>query len=259
MLRLVLSLVLSSVLVLPGLAAAQESESAESRLILGPNAGNLGVGPEAGLRLNDHFGLRVGSNYISLENEREGQDPEFNFNVTPPAAGAMLDYYPFEGGFRLTGGLRYNAETPDLIEGPSRAITLGGLPFTPSSSRSTGTGQDYIGYAPYGGLGLQSRFWEGRLELVFDLGVYYHATSIRSSACPPPTVSDRAQTRADRARASRHGNASISASASGNLRARRPWRHRGWRNRPTGARAGGRPDAPACNPRYRSSAPSRTA
>jgi len=175
MLRLVLSLVLSSVLVLPGLAAAQESESAESRLILGPNAGNLGVGPEAGLRLNDHFGLRVGANYISLENEREGQDPEFNFNVTPPAAGAMLDYYPFEGGFRLTGGLRYNAETPDLIEGPSRAITLGGLPFTPSSSRSTGTGQDYIGYAPYGGLGLQSRFWEGRLELVFDLGVYYHA------------------------------------------------------------------------------------
>lgn len=175
MLRLVLSLVFSSVLVLPGLAAAQESESAESRLILGPNAGNLGVGPEAGLRLNDHFGLRVGANYIFLENEREGQDPEFNFNVTPPAAGAMLDYYPFEGGFRLTGGLRYNAETPDLIEGPSRAITLGGLPFTPSSSRSTGTGQDYIGYAPYGGLGLQSRFWEGRLELVFDLGVYYHA------------------------------------------------------------------------------------
>ncbi len=175
MLRLVLSLVLSSVLVLPSLAAAQESESAESRLILGPNAGNLGVGPEAGLRLNDHFGLRVGANYISLENEREGQDPEFNFNVTPPAAGAMLDYYPFEGGFRLTGGLRYNAETPDLIEGHASAFTLGGLPFTPSSSRSTGTGQDYIGYAPYGGLGLQSRFWEGRLELVFDLGVYYQA------------------------------------------------------------------------------------
>ena len=174
MLRLVSSLSLCAAL-LPGLAAAQEDASAESRLILGPNAGNLGVGPEAGLRLNDHFGLRVGANYISLESERGGPDPEFNFNVTPPAAGAMLDYYPFRGGFRLTGGLRYNAETPDLIEGPSSAITLGGLPFTPSDSRSPGTGQDQMGYAPYGGLGLQSSFWEGRLELVFDLGVYYQA------------------------------------------------------------------------------------
>ncbi len=173
--RLVLSLMFCTALVLPSLAAAQENENAESRLILGPNAGNLGVGPEAGIRLNDHFGLRVGANYVSFENEREGQEPEFNFNVTPPAAGAMLDYFPFEGGFRLTGGLRYKAETPDLIEGPSSAITLGGLPFTPSSSRSPGAGQNYIGYAPYGGLGLQSRFWEGRLELVFDLGVYYQA------------------------------------------------------------------------------------
>ena len=89
MLRLVLSLAISATLV-PGLAAAQESESAESRLILGPNAGNLagnlGVGPEAGLRLNDHFGLRVGANYISFEDEQDGQDREFNFNVTPPAA-----------------------------------------------------------------------------------------------------------------------------------------------------------------------------
>ena len=182
MLRFVSSLTLCAVLVLPGLAAAKDGESAGSRLMLGPNAGNLGLGPEAGMRLNDHFGLRVGANYVSLEIDSEEQDREFNFNVTPPAAGAMLDYYPFKGGFRLTGGLRYNAETPDLIEGPSSAITLGGLPFTPSSPHSPAVGQDYIGYAPYGGLGLQSSFWEGRLELVFDLGVYYQAQNDETDA-----------------------------------------------------------------------------
>ena len=94
----------------------------------------------------------------------------------------VLDYFPFESGFRLTGGIRYNAETPDLIEGPSSAITLGGLPFTPSGGRSPGAGQDFIGYAPYGGLGLQSRFWEGRLELIFDLGVYYQAPDDETDA-----------------------------------------------------------------------------
>jgi hypothetical protein len=173
MVRLVSSLTLCVVLALPGLAAAQDGEGAGSRLILGPNSGNLGLGSEAGIRLGDHFGLRVGTNYLSLETAGDDQDPEFNFNVTPPAAGAMLDYYPFRGGFRLTGGLRYNPDTPDLIDGPSSAITIGGLPFTPSAGPSVGVGPDYVGYAPYGGLGLQSSFWEGRLELVFDLGVYY--------------------------------------------------------------------------------------
>ena len=66
MLRLVSNLMLLAALVLPGLAAAQDSESAESRLILGPNASNLGFGPEAGVRLNDHFSLRVGSTEISI-------------------------------------------------------------------------------------------------------------------------------------------------------------------------------------------------
>jgi hypothetical protein len=159
------------------MAAAQSSASTEPRLILGPSLGNLGFGPETGLRLNEHFGLRVGVSYVSLETEHEWSEPDFNFHVTPPTAGAMLDYYPFQSGFRLTGGLRYNAETPGLIDGPTSAITISGLPFTPSAGHVMGGGQGYLGYAPYGGLGLQSSFWEGRLELVFDLGVYYQGVS----------------------------------------------------------------------------------
>lgn len=173
MVRLVLSLTICATMALPGLAAAQDGEGAGPRLILGPNIGNLGLNSEAGVRIGDHFGLRIGANYLALETAGDSQAPEFNFNVTPPAAGAMLDYYPFRDVFRLTGGLRYNAESSDLIEAPSSAITIGGLPFTPSAGPPLGAGQDYVGYATYGGLGLQSSFWEGRLELVFDLGVYY--------------------------------------------------------------------------------------
>lgn len=171
--RFALSLTLFATLAVPSTAAAQEGAGAEPRLVLGPNAGNLGLGPEAELRLGDHFGLRIGANYVSFDGVPDRREPDFNFNITPPAAGAMLDYYPFHEGFRLTGGLRYNAETPALIEGPSSAITISGLPFTPSANRSAGDGRDFVGYVPYGGLGLQSSFWEGRLELIFDLGVYY--------------------------------------------------------------------------------------
>jgi hypothetical protein len=170
--RFLVGLTFCAALALSGPVAAQDGESAQPRLTLGPNAGSLGLGSEAGLRFNDHFGLRIGTSHVSPETAGERNESDTDIDVTPTTAGAVLDYYPFEGGFRLSGGLRYNAEGPDSAT-PVGGITIGGLPFTPSQSGTLGSGNDFVGYAPYGGLGLQSSFWEGRLELAFDLGVYY--------------------------------------------------------------------------------------
>ncbi|MDH3597805.1 MAG: hypothetical protein OEM93_23460 [Rhodospirillales bacterium] len=172
--RSVLGLMFCTALALSSPAAAQDGETIRPRLTLGPNAGTLGLGNEAGLRLSDHFGLRFGANHAPLDAVRERLDTDID--VTPTAAGAVLDYYPFQGGFRLSGGLRYNAEGPDSVV-PAGGITIGGLPFTPSQTGMLRSGSDFIGYAPYGGVGLQSSFWEGRLELAFDLGVYYQGNS----------------------------------------------------------------------------------
>lgn len=188
--RFALSLALLATLALPGAAAAQDDMSVGPRFVLGSNVGNLGLGSEAELRFNDSFALRIGANYVSLDVEQDRPEPDFNFNITPPAAGAMLDYYPFRGVFRLTGGLRYNAESPALVEGPASAVTIGGLPFTPSATRSPGDGRNFVGYAPYGGLGLQSSFWEGRLEFAFDLGVYYQGQTDTAAGATVTAGSD---------------------------------------------------------------------
>jgi hypothetical protein len=177
--RFLVGLTFCAALALSGPVAAQDGESAQPRLTLGPNAGSLGLGSEAGLRFNDHFGLRIGTSYVSLETTGERSEADADIDVTPTTAGAVLDYYPFRGGFRLSGGLRYNAEGPDSAAAVG-GITIGGLPFTPSRSGTLGSGNDFVGYAPYGGLGLQSRFWEGRLELAFDLGVYYQGADLNA-------------------------------------------------------------------------------
>jgi hypothetical protein len=174
--RSVLGLTFCTALALSNPAAAQDGETTRHRLTLGPNAGTLGLGSEAGLRLSDHFGLRFGTNHAPLDTVRERAGPDTDIDVTPTAGGAVLDYYPFQGGFRLSGGLRYNAEGPDPAAAAG-GITIGGLPFTPSQTGRPGSGSNFVGYAPYGGVGLQSSFWEGRLELAFDLGVYYQGNS----------------------------------------------------------------------------------
>lgn len=174
--RIALGLTFCAALALSSPAAAQDGETTPPRLALGPNAGTFGPGGETRLRLSDHFGLRLSANQTTPDAAGERADPDPGINLTPTAAGAVLDYYPFEGGFRLSGGLRVYAEGPN-IGAAAGDITIGGLPFTPSRTGTLGNGTDFVGYAPYGGLGLQSSFWEGRLELVFDLGVYYQGGS----------------------------------------------------------------------------------
>jgi hypothetical protein len=172
--RFALGLTFCAALALASPAVAQDAGSIPTRPALGPGAGTLVSGGETGLRLSDRFGLRFGAHLGPEEAAGTRAEADTKIDLTPAAGGAVLDYYPFEGGFRLSGGLRIHVEGPDAASAPGD-ITIGGLPFTPSQGAMFGDGAISVGYVPYGGLGLESSFWDGRLELAFDLGVYYQA------------------------------------------------------------------------------------
>jgi hypothetical protein len=170
--RFALGLTFCAALALTSPATAGDLGASQPRLPLGLSAAPLGTGSDTALRLSNHFGLRFSADPAPLESAGERVALKTDIDLTPTASGAVLDYYPFRGGFRLSGGLRVYAEGPDAAASPGD-ITIGGLPFTPSRSATFDTGSEAVGYAPYGGVGLQSSFWEGRLELAFDVGVYY--------------------------------------------------------------------------------------
>jgi len=140
---------------------------------VGPNVSTLGLGAEAGIRLNDYFGLRIGANYFTYSTDREYEDVEYDADINLLSGGAVLDVYPFGRIFRVTGGVRYNANEVDLDSEPSSNVKIGGQTFTPSEVGKLEGDIDFNKVAPYAGLGFEGIFLDGNLSLAFDLGVLY--------------------------------------------------------------------------------------
>ncbi|MGI9494399.1 MAG: hypothetical protein ACR2QF_18570, partial [Geminicoccaceae bacterium] len=79
-----------------------------------PNISTLGVGLEAGMRANDYFGVRLGGNWLGLSFDRTVNDIDYDTEATLASLGALIDYHPFKGGFRLSGGVRSNFNQAEL-------------------------------------------------------------------------------------------------------------------------------------------------
>ncbi len=140
---------------------------------IGGNVSTLGLGAEAGIRLNDFFGIRIGANYLKFGFSPEYEDVEYDADFNLLSGGGVLDIYPFGGGFRVTGGLRYNANKIDLEASPTTSITIGGQTFTAAEAGRLEGDADFNNIAPYAGFGFEGILLNGYLSLGFDLGVLY--------------------------------------------------------------------------------------
>ncbi|NJO38031.1 MAG: hypothetical protein HC871_10980 [Rhizobiales bacterium] len=175
-----LMLVLSSTLSLAqtlGDADAASSEGGSGTLPYGifvsPGISTLGLGLEAGVRVNPSFGLRLGGNWLGFDYDGVDGDLDYEGEVTLASLGALADYHPFQGGFRLTGGLRFNFNEADLDGTPDDDIEIGDETFSPDE---VGTLTGDVGFdvlAPYLGIGYGATLLQGALSIGFDLGVMY--------------------------------------------------------------------------------------
>lgn len=145
----------------------------DPRVSIGPNLSTLGAGLEAGYRFNDFLGMRLGGNYFSAGYDFESDDVDYDGDINWASAGAVLDLYPMGGGFRISGGLRYNGNGIDVEASPNNNVEIGGQTFTPSEVGDLNGSVDFWPVAPYVGIGYQAVFFDGRFGLGFDLGVLY--------------------------------------------------------------------------------------
>ena len=153
-------------------ASAQGMSGSPSGFTLGPTLGTLGAGVEGGLRAGDYLGFRLDAGVLSFDVHRSIDGIPYKFGVNLRSGGPVLDFYPFGGGFRLTGGARIDGNSADVTAMPSSSVRVGSDSFTPAQLGTlTGT-LTYHRLAPYLGFGYVGRAapW---LELGLDLGVLY--------------------------------------------------------------------------------------
>lgn len=148
---------------------------------------------------SNQFNLRLGRRTLLLGLDENAQTILPNPGKSYVTPDAVVDFYPFQSVFRLSGGFLYD---PDPLNSATAAernqITVGGLPFTPSRGGAAPGALNVNAYTPYAGLGVQSSFWSGRLQFALDFGLQFENESdIDDGDDPAVANSDNAEAAQD--------------------------------------------------------------
>jgi hypothetical protein len=145
---------------------------------VGVTGGTLGVGPQVAFRPNEHFGIRANAGFLSVSRDEEVDDIDYDGDLDLNSFGAMLDWHPFGGGFRISAGGRANNNEVDLVGAPASNVTIGDTTYTPQqvgTLRGTVTTDDFtpalsVGYGGTLGEGFTfgaelGLLWQGEPEI----------------------------------------------------------------------------------------------
>lgn len=158
--------VAAGALMFAGAAAAQQTS-------LGVTAGTTGLGVELGYDFSDAVGLRANGNLLGFSHDVESDGIQYDGKLKLRSLGVLGDFYPFESGFRVTGGVYYNDNHVNITATPSGPVTIGGTTYTPAEVGALTGAAEYNTLTPYAGLGYTSSRGEPGLAFVFDAGVMF--------------------------------------------------------------------------------------
>ncbi|MGE4064587.1 MAG: hypothetical protein AB7E79_14570 [Rhodospirillaceae bacterium] len=149
-----------------GAASAQQTS-------VGVSAGTTGLGLDLGYDLNDAFGMRANGNWFSLSKDVESDGVNYDGKLKLKSLGLLADFYPFESGFRVTGGAYYNDNHVRLNATPTGNVNIGGTSYTPAQIGSLNGDADFNEFTPYAGIGYTTNRGEPGLSFVADAGIMF--------------------------------------------------------------------------------------
>jgi hypothetical protein len=134
--------------------ATSAAVAQDARWSVGITGGTLGVGPQVAFRPNEHVGIRANAGFLSVSRDETVDEIDYDGDLKLNSFGAMLDWYPAGGGFRISVGGRANNNEVALVGAPGTNVTIGDTVYTPEqvgTLRGTVTTDDFapalsIGY-----------------------------------------------------------------------------------------------------------------
>lgn len=157
----------------------------DHRVNVGVTAGTLGIGPELGFRLNETFGVRGNVTFFSLSHHVNSDDVRYDADFKLRSGGAMLDVYPFDSGFRISGGFRLNGNKVRGVGRPNDGLNfeIGGTVYTAEDIGELRAESDINDIAPALTLG-----YSGNLTNNVTLGIEAGALFQGSVEVKPLTI-----------------------------------------------------------------------
>jgi len=146
--------------------------------------GTLGLGVDYSTTINKDMAFRFNINGASTSRKETIDSTKYDGDLKLLTVGALLDYYPSEGTFRLTAGAYYNANKFDLVATPSLSdsISIGDNSYTGAEIGHLNSTVEFNKIAPYIGLGWGNKpSAEKGWGFTFDLGAMYQGSAIATA------------------------------------------------------------------------------
>jgi hypothetical protein len=173
-------------LLVAGLAAANCASARDFGTSI--DLGTTGLGLHVTTPLAAKLNARVGVNFADYSYDGNTSDVDYDFKLKLATFDALLDYHPFDGAFRVSGGAVYNGNKIDAFAKPTAAgtYTINGNVYS-SAAMGDLTGKiDFKKVAPYLGIGFGDAVKNAGWSFAMDLGATFQGapkTELSSNGC----------------------------------------------------------------------------
>ena len=161
------------------LVGSQSVMAASGDVGVGGKAGTLGAGVEVMLGLHDDLALRGGINYIKFDFESTISEIDYTMEPEFKNMTMLVDWHPFSGAFRLTGGFSLNDNKVNLDGSVNRGLIppqYSQYAYLTDLVHLQGT-VEFNAFAPYAGLGWSSSHGESGWGVSCDLGILFQGAA----------------------------------------------------------------------------------
>ncbi len=170
---------------------------------IGANAGTPGLGLNATLGITEKVNVRGVFNYFQYDFDENEDGVDYELDLDLSSFGALLDWHPMGGSFRISGGIFANGNE---ISGAGRGqagtiVEFGDAIFSADELGTVNASIDFDSVARELGIGWGNAVGDGRWAFMVDLGVFFQGEPDVMLTTPEVNPLIAVQVEAERARA----------------------------------------------------------
>jgi len=156
---------------------------------IGARIGLLGLGVDYGYRISDRLTVRVGLNGSGFDFDETESGINYAFDLDFDSLSAGIDFHPFTGAFRVSGGFLKNDNKLTAIGGTSEPVTIGDNVYQPSDIGTLSGSMGFDGTAPYLSFGWDF-LREKKVGMSLEFGFVDQGAPIVGLSASGPIASD---------------------------------------------------------------------
>lgn len=143
-------------------------------LAISGRTGTLGFGADLTANVLSDVNCRFGFTWLDLDLDGEVSDVDYDFDLDMLTFPLLVDWYPFDNNFHVSGGIIVNDTDVDLDGQLDGTLTIGDTVYTGAEIGTLSGDLSFNNIAPYIGIGWGNAFGKDkRWGFLSDFGVAF--------------------------------------------------------------------------------------